>query len=182
MQRKKKLLVAVAVLALTLATLIGVFYSEERNPPTSSQTHADTFFTICAHITGYGFIEVRVVSDSSGVPVQGAKMSGVLSGLCETRRQLNVTNTAGYDYVSTTETQVIYVDNFTMAGQGGWLAPILPDRAQGFGSFKFDVRYGGRTYSFSAGIRPISITCVTLRVPSGNVTAPTYTYTSNCPS
>src|SRR2546428_13905947 len=83
MQRKKTLLVVVVILALILATFIGVFYYEQRAILSGNQPHTDTFFPSC-HITGTGGIEVRVISDSSGVPVQIAPVSGVLRTECDT--------------------------------------------------------------------------------------------------
>ena len=132
------------------------------------------FFPSC-RITGTGGIEIRVISDSSGVPVQIAPVSGVLRTECDTA---TAASTGGY--VTTTETQVIYVNNFT-EGQGGWETPVLPNGAQSAGIFNFSIHYEGKTYGFAAYIPPASITCVTLRVPSGNVTSPVYRYQSSCP-
>ena len=101
---------------------------------------------------GEGAFQLRVVSDSGGVPVRGEIINGV------------------NDFACGNNEQVVYINNFT-AGPGGWLTPVLPIQATPYGSLNFTVAYQGVTYHFSANY-PIFFgkECVTLHVPSGNVT------------
>ncbi len=155
-----RLVASILVLALLLAAIVGIVY--ERSLYSTSTTESDTFITSC-HITGQGGLEIRVISDTTLGPVDGARIYGVLTGAC-----------GG-------ETEVIHVHNFT-SQQTGWLTPVLPAGAQSYGTYSFNVQYGGKTYSFAAAIRPASDSCVTLRVPSGNVTTLFEYLQSNCPS
>jgi hypothetical protein len=70
------------------------------------------------------------------------------------------------------ETQVIYIDRFSV-GPSGWLMPVFPSEAVVGGSLNFTVDYQGATYNFFVNIPypPIGTNCVTLHVPSGNVTS-----------
>jgi len=111
----------------------------------------DRFLTQCV-VTGVGGFELRVVSDSTGAPVSGEAISAV--------------NTLGCN----DETQVVYLHSFS-AGQGGWLTPVFPSQATPGGGLNFTVTYLGRAYRFSAEVLPMGTSCVTLHVPSGNVTS-----------
>lgn len=57
---------------------------------------------------------------------------------------------------------------------GGWFSPIFPPGAVAAGDFTFMVQYAGRSYSYVAPIAPLQVTCFTLKVPSGNFSAPIY--------
>lgn len=111
-----------------------------------------------------GGLELRVLSGLTSMHVQGASIDGVLTSGCDREMQV-----------------VCLINNFTEQ-QAGWLAPVLPNGAEGAGRFDFTVGYGGNVHSLSALIRPASETCVTLRVPSGNVAAPFCCFASSCPS
>jgi hypothetical protein len=90
------------------------------------------------------------VSDSSGLPVSGETVNEVYSGSCSNQ--------------TFSETEVVYVRTFTV-GPGGWI--YNGDYPGG----NFTVVYEGRAYAFSGAAPPIGTNCVTLRVPSGNVTS-----------
>jgi hypothetical protein len=121
----------------------------------SVNTSSDTYLTTCS-VSGVGGLQLRILSDSSGLSVSGEAVSAVERLGCDT---------AG----GTGETQVVYLDNFSV-GQGGWLTPVFPNQATPGGQLSFTVMYQGETYSFSAAISPTGTSCVTLHVPSGNVT------------
>jgi len=125
---------------------------------TSVNTARDVFLTSCT-VTGIGGFALRVISDSTGAPVSGVTISAV--------------DTLGCDILGQSpQTQVVHISNFS-AGQGGWLTPIFPSQAMPGGELNFTVTYQGRTYNFVAGVPPIGTNCVTLHLPSGNVTKTT---------
>jgi hypothetical protein len=120
---------------------------------------SDTFLnsTICPPPVGGGGLELRVVSDSTGVPVSGETINAVDAARC--------IPSGG----RAAETQVVYIDEFS-AGKGGWPTPIISSDAEGTAN-NFTVSYQEATYSFVVNnVPPIGIVCVTLHVPSGNVT------------
>ncbi len=122
---------------------------------TSVDSASDTYLTSCfpSSIGGFQFL---IISDSTGAPVGG--------------ETVNAVDTLGCDIVGQPpETQTVYLDNFTV-GQGGWLTPVFPNQALAGGKLTFTVIYQGETYAFSATVPPLGTSCVTLRVPSGNVT------------
>ena len=119
----------------------------------SSVDSSDTYLTSCS-ISGAGQLQLRVVSDSTGAPVSG--------------ETINAVDTLGCN----AETQVVYLDNFTVE-EGGWLIPIFPNQAAAAGKLTFTLAYQGGDYGFSTVIPPMGISCVTLQVPSGNVTSTT---------
>jgi len=116
---------------------------------------SDTYLTTCV-VMGIGGLELRVVSDSTNASVSG--------------ELVNAVDTLGCDIVGQPpETQIVHLDNFSV-GQEGWLIPIFPNQAEPGGQLSFTVVYQGSTYQFTASVPPIGAACVTLHVPSGNVT------------
>jgi hypothetical protein len=118
---------------------------------TSIDSANDTFMNGSCVDAGAGMVELRVVSNSTGVPVTGESVNAVNDLNC------------GYG------NQLLYLNNFTVS-QGGWLMPILPNQAQAFGWLNFTVSYQGATYQIPTRFGPFEVVCVTLRVPTGNVT------------
>ena len=122
---------------------------------TSMNTKSNTYLTSCS-VTGVGGLELRVVSDSAGTSLSGETISAV--------------DRLGCDIVGQpAQTQVVYLNKFSL-GQGGWLTPIFPSQAEAGGELDFTVIYQGRTYAFTSDVPPVGTNCVTLHVPSGNVT------------
>jgi hypothetical protein len=117
---------------------------------TSVDSASDIFFTKTCVITGIGGFALRVVSDSTGVPVAG--------------EGINAVGHLGCGSIP----QIVYLNNFTVE-QGGWLTPVFPKQATPGGELSFTVSFQGRTYDFSAGVAPVGSACVTLHVPSGKV-------------
>ena len=115
---------------------------------------SDTFFTSACSVTGIGGFEMRVVSDSTGTSVSGESINAVDSLGCNE------------------EYQTVYIDTFYQ-GQGGWLTPAFPSQAQPGGKLTFTIVYQGTAYNLSSDVPPIGTSCVTLHVPSGNVTTTT---------
>jgi len=110
----------------------------------------DTFFTNGCVITGIGGFEFRVLSDS-GESVNGATITAIDRLSCNG------------------DWQVVYINNFSPM-QGGWSEPVFPSQAEPGGELNFTVVYQGGTYAFGAFVPPMGTNCVTLHVPSGNVT------------
>jgi hypothetical protein len=120
----------------------------------TSETASDTFANYTCPDSGAGVIELLVVSDSSGAQVSGESVNAVNNFVCG----------------SENNEQVVYLNNF-VKGQGGWLTPIFPSEATRFGFLNFTVNYQGATYQFSESYAQFGVSCVTLHVPSGNVTS-----------
>jgi hypothetical protein len=155
MQRDRKI-VLVAVVAIVISGLgIALVYIPNGGAVSSSSTsmavtRSDTFLTSCS-VTGIGGFELRVVSDITGAPVSGETISAVDRLGCNS------------------ETQVVYLDNFSET-QGGWMTPVFPSQAEAGGGLNFTVTYQAGTYTFTSSVPPVGTECVTLHVPSGNVT------------
>jgi hypothetical protein len=116
----------------------------------TSTTASNTFFATSCTITGVGGFGLRVVSDSTGLPVSGETVNAI-------------------GHLVACGPQVVYLDNFTV-GLNGWLTPVFPPQATPGGGLNFTVGYEGHTYSFVTSVAFIGSNCVTLSVPSGNVT------------
>jgi hypothetical protein len=157
MRRESGAILATLVVALLALSLVGYEYLLGTTggfvTGTSVNIGSDSFLTGCT-ILGQGGLELRVVSDFTGIPVHGESVNAVDRLGC---------NSA---------TQVVYFDNFSM-GQGGWLGPVFPAQAMPAGVLNFTVIYQGTIYNLSAAITPMGTTCVTLHVPSGKVTTAT---------
>lgn len=106
-------------------------------------------------VTDEGAIFFRVVSDADGQPVQGALFSGSES----------------YGCVGKQETW--FAMGFAQQS-GGWFSPVLPPGTAIAGNFSLLVQLSGRSYTYTASIAPLQVTCVTLRVPSGNFSSAKY--------
>jgi hypothetical protein len=131
---------------------------------TSVTGASDTFYNqdVCPAPGGGGGFELRVVSDSAGAPVSGETINAVGMARCIPSGGVGA------------ETQVVYIDKFS-AGQGGWLTPNWPVQADNVGDLNFTVNYQGRAYNLviNDAFPPIGTNCVTLHIPSGNVTRAT---------
>ncbi len=124
---------------------------------TSSETNTTT--SDCPPTSGAP-MELQVVSDTTGVPVQ--RGAPAVSAVYET----------GCNATELRATDVIYFDGLS-AGSSGWF-----DLPSLIGGFNFTVGYAGHTYSFPTTSAPVSTTCVTLAVPSGVVTLTRYQYSN----
>jgi hypothetical protein len=140
---------------LTLCHTTSTTYAPPTNSSSTSTNGSNTFLTSCS-VTGVGGLELRILSDSTGSPVSGENITAV--------------DTLGCDIVGQPpETQVVYLNSFS-SGTGGWLTPVFPGEAEPGGQLAFMVVYQGATYRFTEDVPPIGTLCVTLHVPSGNVT------------
>lgn len=134
----------------------GTNSSESAGQNTNSSVDtSDTFLTQCV-VTGIGELEFRAIADSTGTLVSGENVTAIDALGCGIAGQ-------------PAETQIVYIDHFSVES-GGWLTPVFPSQAEPGGQLSFTVIYQGVTYKFVEDIPPIGTLCVTLQVPSGDVT------------
>jgi len=159
MKRNRQLFLAALLVTLFGAALTG-YYRITIQGTTGSSIVNDTFFTgqDCFPTGPASALDLRIVSDSTGMPVNGDTIDAVDIDGCVFS-------------VNHTETQVVHIVQFA-AGQGGWSTPIFPPGAVVGGTLNVTVSYQGATYHFVVDnpFPPSGSECVTLRVPSGNVT------------
>lgn len=137
----------VAVVAVAAAGYIFVVAGGGRGAPSG-----DTYLASCV-VTGVGGFEFRVLSATTGEPVQGANVTAVDTLGCNS------------------ENQVVHIEAFSPApGGGGWMIPAFPAEATPAGVLTFTVTYGGSTYHFSADIPQVGTDCATFEVPTGATT------------
>ena len=105
----------------------------------------------CPQVSAGGF-EFRLVSDITGAPVNPNSISAVDMLECNG------------------ENQVANINEFSYIGRG-WIVPVFPSQAMYGGGLNITVTYEGETFNFTGGIPPIGTDCVTLHVPSGNVSS-----------
>lgn len=103
-----------------------------------------------ASAEGYAFY-VKVVSDApTDSPVSGASVRASYLSSCVTGRG------------ATTKTVSIRLPTLTTPASG----VVMVSPAYG-GSYSVSVDYGGHTYGFQAYVRPVTMTNLTLSLPSG---------------
>jgi len=153
---RRALLVVLVVIVVTLLAVGFVGYYAS-----TTGTEKNTY--IHCSVTGVGGFEFRVVADSTGTPVSGEGIKAVGNLYCNDQDQVVYLNNFS---------PPVYVNNFTEK-DGGWLVPDFPSQAQVGGGLSFTITYHGATYTFESGYPPMGTECVTLHVPSGNVTTST---------
>jgi hypothetical protein len=151
MKRQSAVVILAVLIVVLLAAVGSVSYDTMGGKTTTtSMVENNTFFTSSCSISGVGGFGFRIVSDSTGATVNGATVRTV-DGL-----------------VGCDETQIVYLDNFSSVQ--GWLIPVFPSNAVPAGGLNFTVTYQGRTFNFGSFVPAVGANCVTLHVPSGNVT------------
>lgn len=170
---------AVAVLLVVVVASLALNVYQDSTPKsltvTKTSTQATTETTtettteittllvttsITCIITGQpGGIVFRVLSDSTLMPVAGVSVIAINTPfLCD-----------GSPATSQT------VEMFTTNGTA-WL-PLPSDNNYGY---SFIANYLGHTYNFTAHLEPVSLTCVTLDIPSGRTNVTIAEYRSTC--
>ncbi len=139
---------------VTSSTINPTLTSSLEETTTTNVAFTNMFFTSSCSISGIGGFEFRLVSDSTGQPVNADSISAV--------DKLGCNN----------ENQVVYLDNFSYFGDG-WFTPMFPSRATVGGGLNIAATYDGKTYNFAGYYQPVGTDCVTLSVPSGNVSSTT---------
>jgi len=127
------------------------------NSPTTQVSSTSSVSYTC-HIPGApAGAYLRILSDSTLEPVTGAFVTATHSPASCTPESTRTFTTNNTEWVSL-------------------------DVTDG-GHYNFTVSYSGHIYTFSAPLRPVSVTCTTLYVPSGrtNNTITVFKSTSTCP-
>ena len=149
-------LIFLAILVIIIGAGTVYFLSSQnvllRNQiaPPNSNVVTNSYCTV----TGAGGLEIRVLSDFTNKSLsQSATISAVDTLICNGAKQ-------------TAE-----ITNFSPLNHGGigWLSPVFPSGTTQAGQLDFIVSYQNKTYDFTSLIPPVGTNCVTLRIPSGNV-------------
>ena len=115
-----------------------------------------------------GDMFLRVISDSNQTPVGGARVTATNEPASCGSAYSTVTVAAN------TQTTVM----FTTRSSAEWY-PLSGENNAGY---MFVVTYEGQTYSFTALLRPLSATCATLYLPSGNTNVSIEGFQTSCAS
>jgi hypothetical protein len=111
-----------------------------------------------------GPIPLRVVSDSNQAPIAGAQVTatsqaltfacnGSVQAMSQTRQTFTTNNTEWYS-----------LNN------------------QNNGSYSIAVEYSGQSYNFAAYLKPLSVVCASLYIPSGTTNITAFEFQSTCPA
>ena len=141
----------------TGSVITGIANHTQTSTETANYTttnYVNTFFSTSCSISGVGGFEFRLVSDSTGAPVNADSVNMV--------DRLGCNN----------ENQAVYLNNFSYLGDG-WFTPVFPSQATLGGGLNITVTYEGKTFNFEGYYPPVGTDCVTLSVPSGNVNTTT---------
>jgi len=122
--------------------------------PSTSTSSSSFACTISAEPTGF---YLHVVSDNSGLPVQGANLTATLVSVCD---NVNSTLTDSHEYFTT--------------NSSGWTSVVLSFVPSGNYFLIFNVVYYNSSFTFAKTFDvywlPEQGAFVTLSIPSGNVT------------
>jgi hypothetical protein len=151
MNRKDALLATFIALSLTLGAISIFEYNQSTSPYKQ---------TTCT-ITGQpGPFLLRVVSDSYQTPIIGAAV--------------NATNKPMYcdGGPANNQTALVFSTNSTE-----WYSLGSENNA----GYSLVVNYSGQSFSFTADLRPVSVTCATLYIPSGETNVTILAFQTTCP-
>ena len=145
------LVVAIASLALNVY--------QYASPRSVTVTTSSTVLTTCSISGQPGGFQFRVLSDSTLKPVAGVNVTAVnIPALCNS-------------IPATSQATEIFKTNGTE-----WF-PLPSDNNY---QYDFVANYLGHTYTFTATLRPVSLTCGTLFVPSGRTNITITEFQSAC--
>ena len=105
---------------------------------------------------------LKIASDNGGTPIVGARITA-------THKQADDTCNGVLYYGKITTT------SFTTNGTAWYPLDSTND-----GSYSIVVRYFGYSFNLSAGMRPVSITCAILHVPSGRTNVTISEFKTTC--
>ena len=151
----------------TTATLTTTVTGTGTGAVTSGPS-STTALSSCVSVAGQpGPFLLRVVSDSDQKPITGAQVIAT--------SQSTTVSCSGLP-LTTTQTTLSFTTNNT-----GWYS--LPSQNINiYLGYSITVKYSGQSYNFTAGLRPVSVTCATLYIPSGRTNVTTAEFQSTCPS
>ena len=131
---------------------------------TSSTSSSSQQSTTCIISGQPGPIFLRVISDSNQTPVGGAQVAATNQpAYCGN----GITSSPANNRVTVT---------FTTSSRTEWYSLDSENNA----GYSFVITYLGQTYTFTADLRPVSLTCATLYVPSGRTSVSLEEFQSNC--
>ncbi|MGD0637288.1 MAG: hypothetical protein ABSA72_04540 [Nitrososphaerales archaeon] len=130
----------------------------------SSASSSSQQSTTCIISGQPGPIFLRVISDSNQTPVAGAQVAATNEpAYCGN----GITSSPANNQVTVT---------FTTSSSTEWYSLDSENNA----GYSFVITYLGHTYTFTASLRPVSLTCATLYVPSGRTSVSMEEFQSNC--
>ena len=148
-------------LSTTTSVQTQTVVSQSTLTVTSTSTITQTSTSFQCIISGEpAGIFVRVLSDSSQTPVAGALVIAT-----------NEPASCGTSLATGQRTI-----NFTTSAATQWY-PLNSNDNLGY---SFLVAYSGQTYTFHATLRPVSVTCATLYVPSGRTNTTITEFQGSC--
>lgn len=140
-----------------VTTLSPVTTSISQTPATSTIT--TSIATVCSISGQPAGLELRILSDTSKTPISGAEVKATNQpALCDNTpatKQATVTFT-------TSDTEWYSLPSDNNAG------------------YSFTVSYSGQDYNFTATLRPVSITCATLFIPSDKTNVTINEFQTTC--
>jgi hypothetical protein len=163
----RRSLLAVLVTALLLASSVAIYQELQINSlqglPTGHSTTTQpppTTSTVCIILGQPGPFFLRVVSDSDQSPLVGATVAATNEpALCN-------------GVPATSQTTTTFTTSDT-----GWYSLV----SENDGGYSLLVNYSGQSYSFIADLRPVSVTCATLYIPSGMTNVTITEFQTTCP-
>jgi hypothetical protein len=127
------------------------------NPATLTTATSSQQTSATCTISGEpGPFYLRVVSDSNQTPIAGAQVAATNEPACPT-----------------SPTTLTFTTNNTE-----WYSL----NSQNDYGYSLVITYAGQTYDFTANLRPISVTCASLYIPSGNTNTTITESQSTCPT
>jgi hypothetical protein len=146
------------------AVLHVTVVSAPMSSTTTSSTSSSQQSTTCIISGQPGPIFLRVISDSNQTPVAGA--------------QVATTNQPAYcgNGITSSPTNNQMTVTFTTSSSTEWYSLDSENNT----GYSFVITYLGQTYTFTANLRPLSLTCATLFVPSGRTSVSIEEFQTNC--
>ena len=153
MRRRTTAAILLIVVVAVVGALSYLFLSSSSVPPLNTSPTPVTTTTFCS-ITGQaGGAFLRILSDSTQVPVVGAQVSAA------NKPAYCGSNSYTTDSPATSQTTITFTTNSTE-----WYSLNTLNNA----GYSFVVKYSGQSYTLTIDLRPVSTTCATLLVPSGH--------------
>jgi len=150
--------IASVLLVVAIASLALNVY-QYASPRSVTVTTSNTLLTTCIISGQPGGLQFRVLSDSTLKPVAGVNLTA-----------LNIPAMCG-GVPATSQATEMFKTNGTE-----WFRFPSDNNYQ----YDFVANYLGHTYTFTATLRPISLTCATLFVPSGRTNVTITEFQSVC--
>jgi len=167
--------IVVAALVIGAAIIASSYLGTTRTIAKTSTTTITTTLTSTSSVTtqstciepgliNNGPIFVRVASDSNQTPVVGAQVTATSQSL---------TFACDGSVLATSQTRLTFTTNntewYSLSGQND-------------GSYSIAVEYSDQSYNLTANLKPVSVVCASLYIPSGRENITTIVGQSACPT